>query len=61
MNNYVWDEIELDSSEEQQAFDKNNRDTGHNRKRKWREIEDIKEKRRLKRDLADFKRDVFNV
>jgi hypothetical protein len=60
MNNDAWDEIDfLDESEEQQVFERSNKNKGKNRKRKWREIEEIKEQRRLKRDLADFERNAF--
>jgi hypothetical protein len=60
MNNDAWDEIDfLDESEEQQIFEKSTKNKGKSRKRKWREIEQIKEQRRLKRDLADFEREAF--
>ncbi len=60
MNDDAWDEIDfLDESEEQQVYEKSTKNKGKNRKHKWREIEQIKEQRRLKRYLADFEREAF--
>lgn len=51
-NSTNWDELNfLDSMEEFEQVAKNK---GRTRKRKWREIESIKEKHRLKRELEEY-------
>lgn len=51
MNIFDWYEEETDN-EEVSAFEQ--RQKGKARKRKWREIETIKETRRLKRELSEL-------
>ncbi len=47
-----WNELNfLDSMEE---FEQVAKQKGRSRKRKWREIESIKEKHRLKRELEEY-------
>ncbi len=53
MNNEYWHETDvLDDDDELTRPDKKGQTK--QRKRKWREIEAIKEQRRLRRDIADF-------
>ena len=55
MNNEFWDEDEsYDEGEELTRADKKGKIRSSERKRKWREIEIIKEQRRLRRDLAGY-------
>lgn len=55
MKDNDWQENEIfDDIEEQESADRSSRLKGKVRKRKWREIEAIKEQRRLRRSLADF-------
>ncbi|KGJ96939.1 DUF3545 family protein [Colwellia psychrerythraea] len=55
MKDNYWQESEiLDDVDEQETADRSSRSKGKVRKRKWREIEAIKEQRRLRRSLADF-------
>jgi len=51
MTMFDWNEEENDS-EEISVFEQ--RQKGKARKRKWREIENIKETRRLKRELSEL-------
>ncbi len=44
----------LDDEDELTRPDKKGRTKGSDRKRKWREIESIKEQRRLRREITDF-------
>ncbi|OUR81059.1 hypothetical protein A9Q75_08655 [Colwellia psychrerythraea] len=55
MNNEYWHEADvLDDEDELTRPDKKGKVKGSDRKRKWREIEAIKEQRRLRRDIAAF-------
>ncbi|KGJ91445.1 DUF3545 family protein [Colwellia psychrerythraea] len=55
MNNKYWDEMDiLDDEDELTRPDKKGKTKGSDRKRKWREIESIKEQRRLRREITDF-------
>ena len=55
MNNEFWDEDEsYDEGDELTRADKKGKIRSSERKRKWREIETIKEQRRLRRDLAGY-------
>ncbi len=55
MNNKYWHETDvLDDDDELTIPEKNSKVGGKERKRKWREIEAIKEQRRLRRELTDF-------
>lgn len=51
MTNKHWHEQDF-QDEEELAQEKISKNKG--RKRKWREIENIKEQRRLRRDLAEY-------
>ena len=54
-HNDDWQDLDLlDDIDELQGGDTRTRSKSKMRKRKWREIETIKEQRRLRRDLADF-------
>ena len=54
-HNDDWQDLDLlDDIDELQGGDIRTRSKSKMRKRKWREIETIKEQRRLRRDLADF-------
>ena len=58
MNDEYWHEEDiLNDDDELVTPDKKGR--AKIRKRKWREIETIKEQRRLRRDLADFEQYSF--
>jgi Protein of unknown function (DUF3545) len=60
MNNKYWDEMDiLDDEGELTRPDKKGKTKGSDRKRKWREIESIKEQRRLRRDLAYFEQNAY--
>ena len=52
MNNDFWNEDDVYDDEDLTRPDKKGK--GSDRKRKWREIELIKEQRRLSRDLAVY-------
>lgn len=56
MNNQFWDEEDYNYDDEEALTvpDKKGKSKGAQRKRKWREIESIKEQRRLRRDLAGY-------
>jgi len=55
MNNEYWnEEYTFDDEDELTRPDKNGKPKASIRKRKWREIETIKEKRRLRRDIASI-------
>ncbi|TWX69590.1 DUF3545 family protein [Colwellia demingiae] len=55
MNNEYWHEADVfDDEDELTRPDKKGKVKGSDRKRKWREIEVIKEQRRLRRDIAAF-------
>ena len=55
MNTEFWDEEELVIDEEELTRpDKKGNGRSNERKRKWREIESIKEQRRLRRDIAAY-------
>lgn len=55
MNNEYWHEADVfDDEDELTRPDKKGKVKGSDRKRKWREIEAIKEQRRLRRDIAAF-------
>ncbi len=54
-NNNEWQETNLlDEFDELGDTDKRSRTKGKMRKRKWREIEAIKEQRRFRRELENF-------
>jgi len=54
-HNDDWQDLDLlDDIDELQGGDTRTKSKSKMRKRKWREIETIKEQRRLRRDLADF-------
>ena len=59
MDNQFWDEEENYDDEELNRPDKKGKGRSAVRKRKWREIESIKEQRRLRRDLASFEHYSF--
>ncbi|WP_019026906.1 DUF3545 family protein [Colwellia piezophila] len=62
MNNNYWHDIELlDDIEAQESAEKNSRATGKVRRRKWREIETIKDQRRLRRNMADFEPYAYSL
>ncbi|HBY85850.1 MAG TPA: hypothetical protein DEO86_08255 [Colwellia sp.] len=55
MNNEYWHETDVfDDEDELTRPDKKGKAKGSDRKRKWREIESIKEQRRLRREITDF-------
>lgn len=55
MNNEYWHDADVfDDEDELTRPDKKGKVKGSDRKRKWREIEVIKEQRRLRRDIAAF-------
>ena len=55
MNNDDWQDLSLlDDIDKQGELERNRKASGKAHKRKWREIEVIKEQRRLQRDLAAF-------
>jgi hypothetical protein len=54
MNNEYWHEADDFDEDELTRPDKKNKTSGKERKRKWREIESIKEQRRLRREITDF-------
>ena len=55
MNNEYWNEEEnFENEDELTRPDKKGNSRNSERKRKWREIETIKEQRRLRRDIAAF-------
>lgn len=55
MGNKYWHETDiLDNEDELTRPDKKSKTSGKERKRKWREIESIKEQRRLRREITDF-------
>jgi len=51
MTNENWDELEFLDDDE---LTQDRKSKGKTRKSKWREIENIKEQRRLRRDLAEY-------
>jgi len=63
MNNYDWQELslldEIDDVDEVNERGQKSKAKSKARKRKWREIELIKEQRRLRRDLATFEHYSF--
>jgi hypothetical protein len=54
MNNEYWQEADDFDEGELTRPDKKGKSKGSDRKRKWREIESIKEQRRLRREITDF-------
>lgn len=54
MNNEYWHEADDFDEDELTRPDKKSKTSGKERKRKWREIESIKEQRRLRREITDF-------
>ncbi|WP_157466282.1 DUF3545 family protein [Colwellia sp. MT41] len=52
MNNEYWHEADLLADDELTRLDKKGK--AKERKRKWREIEAIKDQQRLRRDIACF-------
>jgi len=58
MHNHETIEFDDLSNEEQPLFEE--KKNKHTRKRKWREIESLKEKRRLYKELADDNLFHFN-
>ena len=54
MNNEYWQEANDFDEDELTRPDKKGKSKGSDRKRKWREIESIKEQRRLRREITDF-------
>ncbi len=65
MNNYNWqelsllDDIDIDDVGEVNDHEQNRRAKSNERKRKWREIETIKEQRRLRRDMDYFEHHAY--
>jgi len=54
MNNEYWHEADDFDEDELTRPDKKSKSKCSDRKRKWREIESIKEQRRLRREITDF-------
>ena len=54
MSDEYWDDDGVYEEDELTRPDKKVKVRGKERKRKWREIESIKEQRRLRRDLAGY-------
>lgn len=52
MKNKPWEEFDFGPDGEFEAVEQ--KKSSRQRKRKWREIEDIKEKQRLKRELSSY-------
>ncbi|MEW6991068.1 DUF3545 family protein [Colwelliaceae bacterium 6441] len=52
MNSMTWDD--LDFTDEENFSDNEIKSKAKTKKRKWREIESIKEKRRLKKQIAEL-------
>lgn len=60
MNDQFWDEDDIyDDEDALTKPDKKEKARGSERKRKWREIELIKEQRRLRRDIAEYEQYSF--
>lgn len=60
MNDQLWDEDDIyDDEDELTRADRKGKARVTSRKRKWREIESIKEQRRLRRDLAAYEHYSF--
>ncbi len=57
MNNQDWDDT--NDFLEEDVLMQANKSKGSSRKRKWREIETIKEQRRLKREIAEYSQYLF--
>lgn len=54
MSNENWQDFDHTDDDELIDTDRKNKFKSNSRKRKWREIESIKEQRRLRRDLAEY-------
>lgn len=54
MNDDFWNDDDVYEDEDLTRSDKKGKVTASNKKRKWREIELIKEQRRLRRDIAIY-------
>ncbi|GAA6206226.1 MULTISPECIES: DUF3545 family protein [Thalassotalea] len=57
MNKFNWDEFDFINDEE--FSEKAVKNKGKTNKRKWREIETIKEQRRLKKQIAEMEQYSF--
>lgn len=54
MDNEYWHDIDVLDDDDNELTRPDKRAQAKQRKRKWREIEVIKEQRRLRRDIANF-------
>jgi hypothetical protein len=54
MNNEYWQEVDVLDDEDDELIRADKKAQSKQKKRKWREIEAIKEQRRLRRDIANF-------
>jgi hypothetical protein len=54
MNNEYWQEVDVLDDEDDELIRADKKGQSKQKKRKWREIEAIKEQRRLRRDIANF-------
>ncbi|MDO6447483.1 DUF3545 family protein [Colwellia sp. 1_MG-2023] len=57
MNKFNWDDFDFINDED--FSEKETRNKGKTSKRKWREIESIKEKRRLKKQIEEMEQYSF--
>ncbi len=58
-NTYKYEVDILDDVEDEESSERSGKVKSKVRKRKWREIEAIKEQRRLRRDLAYFEHNAY--